>query len=84
MKLPKSVYYYWIKHMNDQQQKDQWGVEKVKEIVTTHKGRYGYRRIQAILKYAENTIYCVKNSKINREHDIVRTKDKSVKSLRIL
>ncbi|QYA48070.1 hypothetical protein [Nosocomiicoccus ampullae] len=28
LKLPKSVYYYWIKHMDDQEQKDRWLVEK--------------------------------------------------------
>ncbi|WP_371440529.1 IS3 family transposase, partial [Nosocomiicoccus sp. HMSC09A07] len=56
LKLPKSVYYYWIKHMDDQEQKDQWLVEKIKEIVSKHKGRYGYRRIKAILENREHVV----------------------------
>ena len=56
LKLPKSVYYYWIKHMDDQEQKDQWLVEKIKEIVSTHKGRYGYRRIKVILEHREQIV----------------------------
>ena len=53
MKLPKSVYYYWIKHMDAQTKKDQWLVDKMKSIVVKHKGRYGYRRIQAELEQTE-------------------------------
>ena len=42
--------------MDDQEQKDQWLVEKIKEIVSTHKGRYGYRRIKAILENREQIV----------------------------
>ena len=42
--------------MDDQEQKDQWLVEKIKEIVSTHKGRYGYRRIKVILEHREQIV----------------------------
>ena len=53
MQLPKSVYYYLVKHMDDQTRKNQWLVDKVKSIVSKHKGRYGYRRIQVELEQSE-------------------------------
>ena len=53
MKLPKSVYYYWVKHMDHMINKDHWLVEKIKAIVEKHKGRYGYRRIQTELEQTE-------------------------------
>lgn len=56
--------------MDDQKQKDQWLVEKIKEIVSKHKDRYGYRRIKAILE--------------NREHVTVHTKGQLGKLLPIL
>jgi len=42
--------------MDDQEQKDRWLVEKIKEIVSKHKGRYGYRRIKAILESREQIV----------------------------
>ena len=42
--------------MDDQKQKDRWLVEKVKEIVSKHRGRYGYRRIKAILENREQIV----------------------------
>ena len=42
--------------MDDQEQKDRWLVEKIKEIISKHKGRYGYRRIKAILENREQIV----------------------------
>jgi len=39
--------------MDTKIEKDHWLVEKIKAIVAKHKGRYGYRRIQAELEQAE-------------------------------
>lgn len=50
MKLSKSVYYYWIRHMNTQEEKEQSLVDSIRMIFESSRGRYGYRRIQAVLK----------------------------------
>lgn len=78
MKRPKSVYYYWIHHMDDSTTKDQWLVDKIKEIITTHKGRYGYRRIQALLKSSEGIIVNHKRLlRLMRAHNLLCRKFKN-------
>ena len=58
--------------------KDQWLVDKIKEIVTTHKGRYGYRRIQALLKSSKGIIVNHKRLlRLMRAHNLLCHKFKN-------
>ena len=60
--LAKSVYYYTLSKM-DKDDKNEKIIEKIKEIFTNNKERYGYRRITLELK---NQGYNVNHKKVYR------------------
>lgn len=80
--IAKSVYHYWKIHLETTDQKDSELVQAIKNIVTTHKGRTGYRRVTVELKLMgyrvnhkkvlrlmkENKLLCVKFKHRNRAY----------------
>lgn len=74
LKLPKSVYYYWVRHVDDQRQKDLPILKSVREIIEQSKGRYGYRRIKAVLEQDGIIVNHKRLLRIMRTYDLLCVK----------
>ena len=49
-KLPRSSYYYHLKHLNEPEKHDQER-DEIRKICSENKGRYGYRRVTLELRH---------------------------------
>lgn len=72
--LAKSVYYYWVKHMDTQDHKNRTIVETIKTIVSEHRGRFGYRRVTLALKEMGIKINHKRVLRLMREHNLLCAK----------
>jgi transposase InsO family protein len=69
--LPKSTYFYWI---SKEDTPEDPLVELIREIVTTHRGRYGYRRVVLELHHRGFRVNHKKVLRIMRENGLLCTK----------
>ena len=59
--MPRSTFYYWLKKMKSNDDKDKDLKSEIQSIFDEHKGRYGYRRITLELR---NRGYIVNHKKV--------------------
>lgn len=76
-KLPKSSYYEWRIKLKNPKDKDKKVREEINLIVKKAKGRYGYRRVNTILKNKGFIINHKRVLRIMREEKILCTKFKT-------